>query len=181
MNAPRLKFSHLGLYVVDVEAIVRFYTEVMGFHITDRGRMGDVPIAFLSQNPLEHHQVVFVGGRAPEALPSVLNQMSFRLDSLGELLALAKRLEGEKVTAWEPVIHGNAWSVYFRDPEGNRVEIFADSDWYIEQPIKEFLDLSLSEAEIREATLAFCREQPGFKPIEQWQDEMRTLMGERAQ
>ena len=36
--------------------------------------------------------------------------------------------------------HGNAWSVYFRDPEGNRIEIFCDTEWYIEQPCVEDLD-----------------------------------------
>lgn len=175
----RLQFSHVGLYVSDVDAIVRFYTDVMGFFVTDRGILNGAPITFLSQNPSEHHQIVFVG--APEAMGSakVLNQMSFRLDSLATLLQFAKRLKGEKVTDWEPVIHGNAWSLYFRDPAGNRVEVFTDSDWYIEQPIKEPLDFSLSEDEIRQQTLAFCEKQPGFKPIEEWREEMRVLMQAR--
>ena len=38
--------------------------------------------------------------------------------------------------------HGNAWSLYFRDPEGNRLEVFCDTQWYVEQPCLEDLDLS---------------------------------------
>ncbi|MFD2580353.1 VOC family protein [Novosphingobium colocasiae] len=95
---------------------------------------------FSVKNPSEHHQIVFISSPEAEGSAKVLNQMSFRLDSLATLLEFAKRLDGEKVTDLEPVIHGNAWSLYFRDPAGNRVEVFTDSDWYIEQPIKEPLD-----------------------------------------
>ena len=53
--------------------------------------------------------------------------------------------------------HGNAWSLYFRDPEGNRLEMFCDTQWYIEQPCLEDLDLSLPAEEIRARSDAFCR------------------------
>lgn len=175
-GSPRLSFSHIGLYVANLDTIVRFYTDIMGFHITDRGTLGEAPIVFLSQNPLEHHQIVFIGGNPAGHSAALLNQMSFRLDSLASLLTFAKRLEGEDVSDLEPVIHGNAWSLYFRDPEGNRVEVFADSDWYIAQPIKKQLDLAMSEEQIRKRTLEFCRNQPGFRPIEEWRNEMRLEM-----
>ena len=37
--------------------------------------------------------------------------------------------------------HGNAVSIYFRDPEGNRLEVFMDMPWYCEQPLREPIDL----------------------------------------
>jgi catechol-2,3-dioxygenase len=30
--------------------------------------------------------------------------------------------------------HGNAWSVYLNDPEGNYLEFFVDTDWHVQQP-----------------------------------------------
>ena len=177
MSTPALAFSHMGLFVSDMDKIVKFYVDVMGFFVTDRGHLNGSSITFLSRNPYEHHQLVFVEGRNTESTTKLLNQMSFRLGSLGELIAFVANLDGKEVTNLEPVIHGNAWSIYFRDPEGNRAEVFADSDWYINQPIKEFLDFSLPEDEIRSRTLEFCKQQPGFRPVEEWRSEMRVLMG----
>ena len=169
-------FSHIGLYVNDMERMVRFYTTIMSFHVTDRGQLHGSTITFLSRDPYQHHQLVFVAGRTVDRTSKLLNQMSFRLGSLRELLDFVKRLPREEVSDLEPTIHGNAWSLYFRDPEGNRVEVFADSEWYIAQPIKEVLDFDLSEAEIRSRTLEFCQKQPGFRRIEDWRASMQELM-----
>lgn len=176
MTATGPCFSHLGLFVRDLDRIVDFYTRVMGFFMTDRGRLGERRIAFLSRNPAEHHQIVFVEGRDVPLEGRLLNQMSFRLGSLEELLAFVRALEAEAVTDFEPIIHGNSWSLYFRDPEGNRVEIFADSEWYIYQPIKEVFDVRLSADEILRQTHDFCRTQPGFKPMSEWRRDMAELM-----
>ena len=35
--APRMKFSHLGLVVSDLETMQDFYTKVLGFELTDKG------------------------------------------------------------------------------------------------------------------------------------------------
>ncbi|HLS98331.1 MAG: VOC family protein [Porticoccaceae bacterium] len=173
----RLAFSHVGFFVADMDRVVDFYHRVLGFFITDRGVLNGKPITFLSRDPNEHHQIVLVAGRDPGALQNI-NQISFRVQSLGELQALYRRLVATGVAGMDPVTHGNAWSLYFQDPEGNRLEVFADTDWYIAQPLKEPLDLDLPEAEIRRQTLAFCRDRPGFKSIAQWREQMRALMAE---
>lgn len=178
MIKPQLAFSHIGLYVKDMEKMVDFYTNVMGFFVTDRGMLnGNTPITFMSCDPREHHQVVFVHGRETPPNTRLLNQMSFRIETLGQLLDFVGTLSDKDISDREPIIHGNAWSFYFRDPEGNRTEVFADSEWYINQPIKEFLDFSLSEEEIRRKTYEFCKTQPGFRPISEWQADMRIMMG----
>lgn len=177
MNKPQLVFSHIGLYVDDMEKMVDFYTNVMGFFVTDRGMLnGETPITFMSRDPLEHHQLVFVQGR--DTLPNtrLLNQLSFRIGTLSELLEFVRGVAAKEISDLEPVIHGNAWSLYFRDPEGNRAEVFADSDWYINQPIKESFDFALSEEEIRRQTYEFCKDQPGFRPLSEWQNDMKIMM-----
>jgi catechol-2,3-dioxygenase len=50
------------------------------------------------------------------------------------------------------VDHGNSWSLYFRDPEANRIEVYTDTPWHIAQPYLEPLDLDLSDAEITRRT-----------------------------
>ena len=51
------------------------------------------------------------------------------------------------------VNHGNAWSLYCHDPEGNRIEMFLDSPFYVRQPCIDKLDLSLTDAQILKATI----------------------------
>lgn len=177
MSGFGLSFSHVGLFVHDMDKIVDFYERALGFFVTDHGVLNGNRITFLSRDPREHHQIVFVAGRNVPRESKLLNQLSFRVASLRELLTFARSLNLDEVSDLEPVIHGNAWSLYFRDPEHNRLEVFADSDWYINQPIKEVLDFSLSEEEIRALTYEYCRQQPGFKPIAEWQAEMGELMG----
>src|SRR6516165_3283697 len=71
-----------------------------------------------------------------------------------------------------PISHGNAWSVYFQDPESNQIEMFCDTPWYVPQPCGFKIDLDQSADEVYRATEAYCREQPGFKSMEQWRAEI---------
>ena len=99
--------------------------------------------------------------------------MSFRVGSVEDLQAVWRKVKDEPgVTDMRGMDHGNAWSFYFRDPEGNRIEIFCDTQWYIEQPCLEDLDLSLPADEIRAKSDAFCRTAKGFRPIAEFQAEV---------
>jgi catechol 2,3-dioxygenase len=167
-----LEFSHVGLFVTDLEKMANFYHRVLGFPITDRGFLGEAELVFFSRDPRDHHQIVLVAGRPPGLPDRIVNQVSFRVGSLAELQRFYRRVVEERVNDLVPICHGNAWSVYFRDPEGNRIEVFVDTDWYIHQPIREVIDLDLPEAEIRRRTEAFCRGKPGFKPIGEWRAEV---------
>jgi catechol-2,3-dioxygenase len=53
MALPSVSLSHIELYVRDVESVERFYTDCLGFVVTDRGK-GDEGMVFLSRNPNEH-------------------------------------------------------------------------------------------------------------------------------
>ena len=174
-----LRFSHVGLFVMDLPRMVDFYSRVLGFVLTDRGRLGEAELAFLSRDPRDHHQIVLVTGRPEGLADRIVNQVSFRVETLGELQAFYRRIRAEGVKELAPVCHGNAWSVYFRDPEGNRLEVFVDTDWYVTQPLREPVDLDQPEPEIRRATEALCRNQPGFKPIADWRAEIARRIAAR--
>jgi len=171
-TAVRLQFSHMGLFVTDMATMTDFYHRVLGFPITDRGYLGEAELVFFSRDPRDHHQIVLVAGRPPGLPDRIVNQVSFRVGSLAELKRFYARVRAENVRELVPICHGNAWSVYFRDPEGNRIEVFLDTDWYVHQPLREVIDLDLPEAEIRRITEALCRNLPGFKPIDEWRAEI---------
>lgn len=161
------QFSHMGLFVRDLDAMLRFYTQTFGFQVSDRGKLGNEDIVFLSGDSREHHQIVLISGRQGDASARVVNQISFRVGSLAALKELHRTLAQSGRPAF-PADHGNAWSVYATDPEDNAIELFVDSPWYVRQPRLDPLDLSLSDEAIRERTRERCQGDPSFQPIERW-------------
>lgn len=170
-------FSHFGFYVKDLPKMRDFYTRILGFVETDRGVARGHPICFLSRDPKEHHQIVLVEGRTGSIDEKVINQISLRVETLDELRAVYARVKREaEVSDINPTDHGTAWSLYFRDPEKNRIELFVDSPWYVEQPRVDPLDLDTSDAEIKARTKAAIEKNPTFQPIEQWQADFATKL-----
>lgn len=175
---PQMAFSHIGLYVANMASMVRFYTEVLGFSVTDRARIRENDVVFLSRNPEEHHQIVLVPGRAPQT-PSTVNQISFRVTALAELRRLHAELVGLGVAGINPTNHGGSWSVYFSDPEGNRIELLAQTPWYM-PPVSVPLDLSLSDAEIYSLTEAMVEATPGHMPRARWHEQLAQRLDEEG-
>ena len=170
---PQLK--HLGIYVDDIERMERFYTSVFGLVVSDRGvvpRLGNRKIVFLSAAPDAHHQVVLVSGKDPASKPSVVFQMSFHVQKLDELREIRSRLAREGVTEVTAIDHGNAWSIYASDPEGNGLEAYLDSPWHVAQPHGRAFDLSLPDEKIFANTEAAVRKDPTFAERSAWIGEM---------
>jgi catechol 2,3-dioxygenase len=179
-GVPPVAISHVGLYARDLAAMEDFYTRVLGFTVTDRGNLGTVQLVFMSRDPEEHHQVVLASGRPAEAHFNVINQISFRVPGVAALRHFHDAIAHERVSDVAPVSHGNAISLYFRDPEGNRIELFFDTPWYCAQPCREPVDFSRSDADILADTERIARSLPGFKPRAAWVAELRERMEGRA-
>ena len=167
-EAPRL--SHVGLYVADVPKMIEFYTKVLGFVVSDRAEDGR--ITFLSRNPSDHHQVVLVRGRTTDTATPMVQQVSFNVETLANVRRAFRKVRDAGCEGISPICHGNAWSVYFQDPEGNRIEMFCDTPWYVPQPLGFKIDLDKSEDELYRETEAYCRDREGFKPMEEWRADI---------
>jgi catechol-2,3-dioxygenase len=89
-------------------------------------------------------------------------------------------IAAEKVTDVSPVTHGNAISLYFRDPEGNRIELFFDTPWYCRQPVREPVDFARTDDEILADAERVARSLPDFKPREAWMAEVAAKMAARG-
>jgi catechol 2,3-dioxygenase len=161
-----LEPSHTVVYVRDIDEMVRFYTEVLGFEVTDRGGEGSEQVVFISQG-LSHHQLAFVTGRETTGRSNTIDHTAYlssgTLDDLRALYQLL--LADDRVSQIEPKTHGNTWSVYFSDPEGNGVEVYIETPWHVQQPQIEPLDLTLSNEEIEARTRAALAGAPGFSDI----------------
>lgn len=165
---PDAQLTHLGLYVRDMDAMVAFYAGLLGLVVTDSGEFRGNRITFMSRNPDEHHQLVLAGGR-PDEVYSPVSQISFRVKTLEDLQYYHRTAAAMQLRDLRPSNHGNAWSIYFLDPEGNRVEIYAASPWYVNQPYQQPLDLDAAPGDIRAATYAMVSSDASFLPHETWQ------------
>lgn len=182
MSRPGLAFSHFGIHVTDLARMEDFYARVLDFTVTDRGRLqrpngGAVDLVFLSRDPDEHHQIVLASGRPSEIGFNPINQISLKADSLATLKTVHQRLIAEGVKELAPISHGNALSIYGRDPEGNRLEFYVDLPWYVTQPMAVPVDLSRDESSIMADAEKHARGLPGFMPRAQWRAAMARKMG----
>lgn len=186
IRKPNLMFSHFGLSVTDLPKMETFYRDFMGFTVTDRGEVAGLDVVFLSRDPLDHHQIVLATGR-PKELPGntgnpmfgpCINQISFRMATIADLRDMYERLKAADYSDDQMLLgnHGIGWSIYFPDPEGNLLECFVDSDWYIDQPILTPLDFSQSDEEILAATQTACEKASGFEPIANWRSRFAGKM-----
>ena len=179
MSTIHARLGHVGIYAHDKQRLEQFYTAVLGLIVTDSGTgRGGTELTFMSANPGNHHQVVLVSGRPDTNGFNPINQISFMVDSLSDLREVHERAIAHGATDMRVVSHGNAWSCYFKDPEGNTLEAYLDTPFHVPQPHGEPLDLTKSDDEILRETEAACRADPGFMMMKDFQESLaRRLAG----
>lgn len=121
---PRVRRTHLSLFVRDPEASARWYEDVLGMEVTGRGPQW----VFLSYGR-KHHDIALI--RADEgAERGGLGLQHYGLEVEGDLEEL-RRLYGMLITKDVPVVkttdHKVGYGVYFTDPDGNRFEFFCET------------------------------------------------------
>ena len=126
------KIGHVVLKVRDVERSTAFYTEVLGFRVSDVYPESMMPgrMVFLRCNA-DHHGVALIGGMKDAADNHELDHMAFEVATLDEVLRARDHLEKHNV----PIdFHGRRRAgcqvaVEFRDPDNHRLEIY----WGLDQ------------------------------------------------
>jgi len=117
--------SHIVLRVSDLERSVKFYSEVMGFSVSDVYPETMMPgrMVFMRYNS-EHHGVALVGGRK-ENERGDLHHMAFQVKSLETLLRARDHLRKHQVKIdFEGRRRaGCQIAVEFMDPDNNHLEI----------------------------------------------------------
>lgn len=173
---PDAQLTHVGIYVQDLEGMVDFYCRTLGLLLNDLGELYGRRLAFLSRTPNEHHQVVLAHDPQRAASgDSSLNQVSFRVADLTALCQMFRALSPLGLPGMEGRHHGNSWSFYFLDPEGNKIEIYAVTPWQVAQPWRRPLDLCKSPQEIEAETRAYLADVP-HQALADWQANMRQRL-----
>ena len=176
-----LEVAHTVVYVHDVEKMIAFYREVLGFEVADRGPLGPNEIVFLSQIANHHHQLALITGRPDTDKSNTIHHTAYRsAGTLDDLRALLATLEAHpEVSGIMPLTHGNAWSIYFEDPEHNGVEVFIDTPWHVKQPQAKPLDLTKSTDEIVATTQAAFANEPEFGDLAAFYDRRAAHLADQ--
>ncbi len=133
-NAPFAigKIGHVVLHVHDLERSARFYTEVLGFKISDIYEEDMIPggMVFLRFNA-DHHGVALIGGLPENSENIELHHMAFAVSTLDEVFRSREHLERNGV---QIKFHGRRRAgvqiaVEFPDPDGHMLEIY----WGLDQ------------------------------------------------
>jgi catechol-2,3-dioxygenase len=120
----------------------------MGLSVADEDLEGR-GMVFLSTDPVaEHHEFVLMKGRMTSDDARVIQQISFKVGSIDDMRAFKARIEAEDLPIERIVSHGNAFGMYFFDPEGNRLEVYYKTGFPVPQPHGDPLDLDKTDAEL---------------------------------
>ncbi|KAJ3341136.1 hypothetical protein HDU93_005545 [Gonapodya sp. JEL0774] len=182
---PNIELSHLGLHVTDMDKQLKFYTEVMGFYVMDYGvvghpTLGENKVAFLSRDPKEHHQLALFDKRPEDVNFNVIQQISFSCGSVEGVKEAASLALKNGASQPMPMSHGHTISCYLMDPEGNRLELYSDQDWYVPQPYVTFIPdfFDVDPEELRKRVYDEASKKPGFVPTRaEYHEIMRKKMG----
>ena len=121
------KIGHVVLNCSDLERSVKFYTEVLGFKVSDVYEEEMVPGGMVFMRfGVDHHGVGLVGAMAGSAQNIELHHLAFEVATLDELLRAREHVEKHNVTV---DFHGRRRAgaqiaVEFADPDGHQIEIF---------------------------------------------------------
>ena len=161
-----MTWSHAFVNVKNLDAMLSFYVDVLGFQVTDSAE----GVAFLSQLDDEHHQIAFNEQPDRETDTGRVGHFAFRVESLDEVLRLYHELSDNQNTGKVvPITHGNTWSIYFQDPEQNGIEVFCDTPWNAVQPVAKPWDPDLSREDLEQYTQALIETQGETKPNPRYQ------------
>ena len=160
------ELGHTGLWVNDLPKMRDFYTRLLGLEVTDEDEA--LHIVFLSSRPqVEHHEFVLQTGRTAAVGDKQQHQISWRVESLDDILEFHRRFREEGVVVQQEVTHGNAIGIYFFDPEGNRNEVYLRIDRDIRQPFRKTLDLDQAPEDIYAQAEALLSEGGSpYRPVE---------------
>ena len=124
-------FHHVTIKTSRLQAMVDWYQLVIGAKVTFQ----DANNAWTT-NDEANHRVAFLSVPGldddPEkARHNGMHHSAFEYASFADLMASHQRLKGECILPAFCLDHGLTISIYYRDPEGNFVELQADSfgDW----------------------------------------------------
>jgi catechol-2,3-dioxygenase len=118
-------FAPFVLRTADREPLKKWYMTVLNARLVFENEY----IAFVTYDD-EHHRVAFVQIPGLKKAPDDswgLAHVAYTLADLGQLLSTYRRLKGQGIVPVRTINHGPTVSMYYKDPDGNGVELQVDA------------------------------------------------------
>ena len=164
--------GHFGYFVKDLEVMKDFWGNFMGMTLTKSSEGA----AFYSADPEGvDHEIAIMQGR-PEADDShLIQQISLRVESLDNARDFKRRAIEKGYTIDRLVTHASAIGLYFRDPEGNRVETF----WLTGLPSWAMISvpINIDRPDVRHVWEVCKNVEMGVSPEGELKEAIRKLSG----
>ena len=122
---PPIRLAHFVLRSSHYEETKAWYETVLGAHVVFENPL----LCFMTYDE-EHHRLAIINtADAPDQAPGAVgvDHIAFTFATLGELLSGFRRLQGEGIEPYWCINHGPTTSFYYRDPDGNQVELQLDN------------------------------------------------------
>lgn len=122
--APSL-FAHVVLRTSQAAAMKAWYATVLNARVVHDNGM----LCFLTYDE-EHHRIALInipGLEPPGPKTAGLAHIAYGYATLGALLSTYRRLKEQGIEPFWPIHHGMTIALYYRDPDGNQVELQVDA------------------------------------------------------
>lgn len=119
------KMGHIAVKTSNLEGMLKWYLKVLEAKIAYRNE----DMGFITYDD-EHHRLAiikFPGLVMPAKNTTGMEHVSFTYENLGDLLKTYKRLESLGIMPFWTIIHGPTTSIYYKDPDQNKVELQIDN------------------------------------------------------
>ena len=120
-----VKLSHAVLRTTRFEDMVNWYQTVLNAEILQRNDF----LAFMTYDD-EHHRIAIAAVPGTVERPkhcAGLDHLAFTFGTLGDLVATYERLKSVGIEPRVAVNHGLTTSLYYKDPDGNGIELQIDN------------------------------------------------------
>lgn len=124
---PRVSIGHVHLKVADLQRAINFYCGVLGFELQQKF---GAQAAFVSAGGYHHHIGLNTweskDGEAPAFGTTGLYHLAILYPDRASLADALQRVLDAGIDIDGAADHGVSEAIYFRDPDGNGVELYRD-------------------------------------------------------
>lgn len=127
MRWPSARITHIGLNVSDLARSIAFYTQALGMKVmkSAEGRFATVSFGY------QHHDIALIPaakGSSPGAPMAVgMNHFAIEVRDYEDFVRHYGRLTDAGVPVERVIDHRTGMGIYFKDPDGNSVEVWCEN------------------------------------------------------